>query len=556
MSAASPERPERQHLRLAGVAAVVLAAALLVASLAGAFGGGGTHPPRPRHPHAGNYHAVSPGAILEGPTQPSPPPAGKAVSVSVSLRATAGPVPADFMGLSFEAAAVPSLAGYAHGSNLVGLMRSLGGGVMRIGGLSSDKFVAFSPRGGAPSWANTVISSEDLAQLADLARETGWKVLLTLNVAHYAPATAAKEAALAKSVFAGDLLGVEIGNEPDRYVRDRLRAPGWGFPAYRREYEAYRQAIFKASPGVALVAPDASSGVSVLPWVQQTAAALHPALLTDHYYALTSCGGAHPSASQLLSPAVQRGENRVLARLARLAPLAHVGGAALRIDETNDISCHGEPGVSNSFASALWAVDWMARAMHAGVRGLNFHDLLAEPSSYSPLVLDSAAPANVAAGALAAARGGHPVPPRPLRANPKWYALLLASMLAGDTPTSSTVNGAPGLSAGAFRAPSGALHLVLVNLEPPSTHPLLVHLRAPGGFSGGSILALSAPSTSALDNVRLGGAEVDASGAWRPTAPLPRVYGPPRALALELKPASAALVTLPARAVPPASTSP
>jgi hypothetical protein len=58
----------------------------------------------------------------------------------------------------------------------------------------------------------------------------------------------------------------------------------------------------------------------------------------------------------------------------------------LRIDETNNISGKGQPGVSNTFASALWAADYIARAMAAGVRGLDFHDLIDRPGAYSPLV--------------------------------------------------------------------------------------------------------------------------------------------------------------------------
>ena len=41
------------------------------------------------------------------------------------------------------------------------------------------------------------------------------------------------------------------------------------------------------------------------------------------------------------------------------------------MDETNDVSCEGEPGVSNAFASALWALDYTARAMTTGVAGVN-----------------------------------------------------------------------------------------------------------------------------------------------------------------------------------------
>jgi hypothetical protein len=219
----------------------------------------------------------------------------------------------------------------------------------------------------------------------------------------------------------------------------------------------------------------------------------------------------------------------------------------LLIDETGSISCHGQPGVSNSFASALWALDWAIQAMRAGVTGLDFHDLVTEPGAYSPLVF--------APGAAIAADGA-PLPAE-LRANPDWYALLLAAPLAGSTPVAVSASGDPGLSVGAFlssaHGSAGAgrgkrLRLVLIDFDAPTARPLLVRLRVPTGFRGGSILRLMAPSPASRSHVQLGGAEVARSGSWAARLPLPRPYGGAGALSLELPASSAALVTLDAPA--------
>ena len=287
--------------------------------------------------------------------------------------------------------------------------------------MSADSRVAWAHAGAPrPAWASVVLTPSDLQGVAELARESGWNVLLTVNLGHFEPRAAAEEAASAHALLGKMLAGIAIGNEPDRYAREGLRGAGWSPPRYLEELQAYRAAIAHAAPGVPLVAPDASSGIPPLPWVA-FAAGTRPALLSDHYYPLSSCGGEKPALSELASPVLRAHEDDILRRL---HTIERESGLALSIDETGSISCHGEPGVSNSFESALWAADWIARAMSAGIAGLDFHDLVTESGAYSPLVLPSASSSS--------AGGAHL--PADLHANPDWYALLLTSPLAGSGP--------------------------------------------------------------------------------------------------------------------------
>src|SRR6185312_3653884 len=48
-------------------------------------------------------------------------------------------------------------------------------------------------------------------------------------------------------------------------------------------------------------------------------------------------------------------------------------GLRFRMAETNSCYQGGKPGVSDTFASALWAADLMYRLAHAGALGVNFH---------------------------------------------------------------------------------------------------------------------------------------------------------------------------------------
>jgi hypothetical protein len=513
---------------------------------------------------------------------PARQPKGTPVGVSVGASPAGPPAPADFLGLSFEMRSLPLLARYTAdmrggtapagppsqsngpvAGDLVAFLRSLGPGVLRFGGASADEQVAWvaesaTGRTALPRWASTAIDAHDLAGIEALARATGWRVLLTVDLGHYDPAGAAQEAAAARAALGSYLLGIELGNEPDMYVQKHLRPPGWG-PAsagasasggYGVQAAAYRAAIEAAAPGVAIAGPDAATGTPGLAWVRFAARTLHPTLLTDHYYPLSSCG-YRPTVAELLSPTVRRHER---AMLAAQTAIARAAATPLRVDEANDISCEGRPGVSDSFASALWALDYTARAMTAGVAGVNFHDLLAKPGAYSPLLAPT--PAALTAGAL--------------QAQPEWYALLAARELPGSRPLPASVAGATPdeLSASAFRAPDGRLRLVLVDYDPPGARPLAVRLQVPraptaGGSSGsdragsdragphraelyarGSVLRLTCPSPAATAGVRLGGRAVAPTGSWSPPAALPAVYAHAGTLSVQLAPSSAAVVTL------------
>ena len=164
-------------------------------------------------------------------------------------------VPADFLGLSFELSSVPELASYSSRGDLVSLLRSLGEGVIRLGGISADTETAWLTEAAPPTWVRATIGPEQLAGIASLARATGWRVLLTVNLGHYEPAAAAQEAQAAQSLLGTSLAGIAIGNEPDRYVADGLRSTPWSFADYLTEVAAYRAAIAAAAPAFRSSAP-------------------------------------------------------------------------------------------------------------------------------------------------------------------------------------------------------------------------------------------------------------------------------------------------------------
>jgi hypothetical protein len=457
-----------------------------------------------------------------------------AVSVSIDAHRRRAPVPPRFLGLSFELSSLRQIATYYDRGDFVSLLRSLGPGVLRFGGASADTQVAWTDAATPlPTWASAGLEVRELRELALLAAKSGWRVLLTIGMAHFEPQAAAREAAAAEAVLGRSLAGIELGNEPDAYARHQLRALPWTSLQYDQEVRAYREAIAALAPRVALAGPDVSGSGAFTRWGPREAHRLHPALLTGHHYPLGCRQQPPPSIPLLLSPQTRALERRSLARYLAVARSSRI---PFRLTETNSVSCGGVAGISDTFASALWATDYLVRTMAAGADGINFHGSLSRCDGYSPLCAPSA-------GLLEAGR---------LRVRPEWYALLLATRLVGDRPVETRLRGsvAHNVDARALITRSGALHVLLVDDEPPAAGPTRVSVHVGRGFHRGAILALSAPSPAARSGVRLGGRRVGADSAWRPPRRLPHVPDRGGVLSLTLSPSSAELLTVTPRPVP------
>jgi hypothetical protein len=455
-----------------------------------------------------------------------------AIPVAVSLDASepGAPVPRNFLGLSFEVAALPRIAGYSGEGDLVSMLRSLGVGVLRFGGITADEQTAWvdeaTPR---PAWALGVLEAGDLRGLGSLAAASGWHVLLTLGFAHFDPEAAAREAAVAKAALGESLEGIEIGNEPDSYARHGLRPLPWTPVQYEEQINAYRVAIEALAPGIPLAGPDSSGSSAYEKWGLSEAIYQRPALLTGHHYPLGCAEQPPPTIARLLSPRIRQLEERSLRRYQFIAQETEV---PFRMDETNTVSCGGVAGISNTFASALWAVNYLTKAMTMGVSGINLEGNPSNCEGYTPVCAPSAE--DLVTGTL--------------RAQPEWYALLLAKALIGERPLRTTVKpkpaDRPNVEATTFLAPDGTLQFVLVDDDAPGSARVAVHLHVGGGFHGASVLSLTAPSPTALSGVRLGGQEVQPDGLWNEPATLPHVANKHGVITVKLAPSSAGLVTV------------
>ncbi len=440
------------------------------------------------------------------------------------------------VGLATDALELSSGRLSASHDSLVRLMRLLGPAVLRVGGGNVDFSWWTSSNEAPPPWATSTITPADLSTLHSLLAVTGWRVLLGVNLGHFEPARVADEAHNARKILGNELLGIEIGNEPDSYGEKTgnrnfsLRLPSYGVGEYLREAAAYRRELGAMTPGLAMYGP-AASGSGWL--IKLGVAGSMFTELTQHYYPTSTCPNPPaaeppPTAAGILSPAVRLREDEALEALAQAGATA---GRSTRVDETNDISycSEGTPG-SQSPANALWALDWTLRAGSSGVKGVNFH------GSFGACADNAQSQAPICSPGRDAANAGDVAP------QPEYYGLLAARQLEGGrfVPTHLVApEPLPNLTTWATLAPGGTITIAIDNM---ATTGLAQPVSIPISGYTTTKETLSSPSVEASSSITLGGAAVTTAGLWRPKPVRPsHARGFTRII---VRPASAVIVTL------------
>jgi len=97
--------------------------------------------------------------------------------------------------------------------------------------------------------------------------------------------------------------------------------------------------------------------------------------LTTHEYGVNNCVKDHSSERYPTVPNLLRlrASRDLLTGKAPYVALVHRRGGSYRIDEMGAVTCTGHAGVSNSMATALWAVDALFDVARQGIDGVNLH---------------------------------------------------------------------------------------------------------------------------------------------------------------------------------------
>jgi hypothetical protein len=393
-----------------------------------------------------------------------------------------------FLGLSYESSLLADpLFFRADNAALVRLLGNLvPGGVLRIGGTSSDLALWQREPQALPAPFRHAVTPADIDRLAAFLEATDWKLVYGVNLGHGDPQRAADEVAYVAGRIGDRLDAIQIGNEPDLYERHGLRAAGYDAEAFVAEWQRYAAAIRSVAGDVPLAGPD----VAYKPeWIETFArsCASQVRFLSDHYYPV---GPASDPEVDIRALFRSEGE-----RFQRLRPVMQTAARYFRparVTEANSCFGGGKPGVSDTMASALWGVTTLFDLFHEGWSGVYFHG--GPQSVYSPIVR---------------AMDGSGYVARPL-----YYAMLFCMQAMPATLVDATAKtNNPGLRVFAAMQSDGPIHVVVVNQDQAHAEDLRIDVGRP--VKKGTALRLFAPTLFSQSDIQLAGGAIDASGAWK-----------------------------------------
>ncbi len=452
------------------------------------------------------------------------------------------PIRHGFVGLSVEYPALPHYIGTdpRHVDPVFEqLLRSLSPGgspSVRIGGISTDKTWWPISQIAQPRGVTFTLTPAWLAVTRAFVRDIGARTILGVNLEAGQPLLAATEArALIAGIGRSSIVGMEIGNEPTNYpwfpwyrVGHRLvyaRPHSYRFSDFVHEVSAIRRRL----PGVPLAGP-ALAGYG---WLVHLGAFLNaePGLttVTFHRYPLNRCfpGPGSPARATLRNLLAPFASGGFIAPARPYVALAHASGARFRLDEFNSVSCSGKVGLSDIFASALWATDTLFEVANDGIDGVNVHTFPGAP--YAPFDVSRVGAAWSAV------------------VHPEYYGLLLFIRAAPPGARLLTVSGRTpaGVRIWATRGPGRTVHVVVINKNAGAPYRAVISVRRASGAA--SVQRLLAPGLHAKDGVTLGGQRVTTpSLSGQLTGPPSSEVVRPRAgqYAVTVAAASAALLTV------------
>ncbi len=461
------------------------------------------------------------------------------VVATIAPDATGRPIPRSFLGLSTEYWSLPGYEGHMTVfGRVLSLLHAPGDGplLIRVGGNSADHTFWEPAVRSVPRWMFQLTPAW-LRAARLLVADTGAHVILDLNLITDRPAIAMDWARAAEAELPrGSIDGFEIGNEPDIYSRwfwlTRMARTGSRVgslpqtmtPAdYSRDFATYARLLRRIAPGTPLLGPAVANPTRHLSWISDVVAREHDRLttVTAHRYPYSACvspaSGSYPTVARVLSEKASAGVARSLEPAVAVARRA---GLPLRLTEINSVTCGGLPGVSNTFATALWAPDALFELMRAGVSGVNVH------------VRTDAVNAAFKLG-----RQG-------LAARPLLYGLIAFRRMLGPgpgtlVPVRESARPAQRVKVWAVRD-DGQLHVMAIDKGP---RPATVDLRIPADGPA-TVARLTAPSATATSHVTLGGQWLGRDGRWRGTQTTQTVAPGATGYRVEVGRYSAALVTV------------
>jgi hypothetical protein len=425
------------------------------------------------------------------------------LTVTVSGTEVGPPLPAGFVGLATEYWNVeqevgtdPKQPDKAFEQTLRNLAPK-GGFSLRIGGDSTDWTWFPIPGMKQPAWVRWTMTPTWAAVTDKLVDDLGAHLIIGINMEADSLKVADAEVHEIRSTMGSTPTTFELGNEPELYshfpfYHDTAGQAVLGRP---KTYSLTDMAdqwnqMANALPDVRFAGPGYSS-INALPDVGQfLSESKKLSIVTVHVYPLksTRCtGGARPQESELFTP---HSLQSLASGMAGWTSLAHQNGVGVRVDEMNTVTCGGQPGFTNTFGPALWALNVLPLYARAGVNGVNVQS---RPYTAQNLIQTDKTHAGWR-----------------VYVDPEYYGLMAFAQLTPPGSKMLSVGTMPsGLYAWADRTPQGQEHVVVTNV---GSAPTSVAIPATGAVGAAIAETLSAGSggLTATSGIKLGGQTISA----------------------------------------------
>ena len=413
------------------------------------------------------------------------------VSLAIDPATHLAQIPADFMGLSYESGqlAYPDFFS-PQNLALIEIFRTLSpAGVLRLGGNLSEFTIWSETEPATPPEAGGLVGPDpghreprtftitprSIHNLQGFLGATGWRCIYGLNLGGGTLEQALAEGSFVAKTLGNQLMFVQFGNEPDLFRhRDQGNKP-WTLDEYLAKWKTFRAAFHEKLPEVAVAGPDT---VSDQKWVKLFTQDLlkEVVMVTSHYYPEGPPADPHMTIDLLLHPGA-----RFESSCREALDSAKAVGLPFRMTEGNSCYNAGKPGVSDTFASALWAGDFCLQMASLGCVGVNLHG--GANGYYSPIV------GSIESG---------------FTARPEYYGLMLAQQFAGCSLHGTTLD-AHGANVTAYAAAAEGATIILAVLNKDSRDLEMMIAEPRAGFKRATVGSLEASAIDAKGGVTLNG---------------------------------------------------
>ena|GEM_PF-577510 len=443
------------------------------------------------------------------------------VRLNIYTQSPGSYIPNDFSGISLEMGSLRSGNGGTNGymfddttmwpipqhKQILNLFRELGIKNIRVGGGSVDM--------------NIVPSNTDIDAFFRFVNEINARVIYSVRLLN---GNITDDTNIVKYVWGNYSKYIDcfsIGNEPDwhsyhtvdpQIYETTSGVPGTAYPSYLAKWRSFATSITTAAPNVKFGGPDTGSNYPIpggtntsyngLTWTTNFANDEVKTGIVKSIFFHNYVGQGAPNIGSGIS--VSKIINMVLSTgwVESYYPLLYAASGATsqndsltyRLTESNSFSGY-RAGASNSFATALFSLDYMHWWAAHGAAGVNFHNK--QWVGNGPIYMDGNGNFQtypVGYGIAAFNIGGHGRADSLEMTNPD--TLNITSYAVADT---------------------NALYLTIINKEHNTgMRNALVNIIAPGYSNSASVMYLMVPDSNVLDTtgVLLGGASITNSG-WQ-----------------------------------------